>query len=176
MNLTNLEELRKRTLAEVEKEFVEELVPAELTVTEENGVSVLNVLMSGSDEKTGNASGEFFFLPSEPGDEIQYFVNLITLYEEIPEENLQELNAAVAAINTYVTCGGFGVDPGANSLIYKLVYPMSAEAGEDAVRENVDLSMGCAFQAFSDFGYLLTEVCEGERSAQSAIGVLADEI
>ena len=176
MNIKKLEEMRYSILSDVEKEFTDELVPAKLTDKEDNDIPILNVIITGSDEGIGSASGEFFFLPSSPGDEIQYFVNLITLIEGIPEENLDELCVAVAGINTYVTCGSFAVDFAAGNLIYKHVCPMIADAPEGNIRENVDLSMGCAFQAVTDFGYLMTEVCEGIRSAESAIEVINGEV
>ncbi len=176
MNIKKLEEMRYRILSDVEKEFTDELIPAKLSEKDESDVPVLNVMMTGSDEEMGNASGEFFFLPPSQGDEIQYFINLITLFEKIPEENLDEVCVAISGINTYVTCGAFAVDFAAGSLIYKYVSPMSSDALEDHVRENVDLSMGCAFQAVSEFGYLMTEVCEGVRSAQSAIEVITGEV
>ena len=175
MNYTNLEEIRNKIMTGLENEFTEALVPVNLTEDKDHGVSILNMLLSGSDEAMGNASGEFFFLPTTPGDEVQYFINLITLYESVPEENLNELCVAIAGINTYVTTGAFAVDFGSGSLIYKNVCAMSVKDSEDAIRESVDLSMGCAFQAISDFGYILTEVCEGERDAESAIGVFASE-
>ena len=175
MNIKKLMELRKQILSDVEKEFIDELIPAKLTEDEGNDVCILNMILSGSDEEMGNASGEFFFLPTAPSDEVQYFVSLITLYETIPVENISELCAAIAGINTFVTTGGFGIDFGSGSLIYKLVCPMSVYASEETIRDNVDLFMGCAFQAISEFGYMLTEVCEGERNAESVIEVVNGE-
>ncbi len=176
MDIKKLNEMRYQILSDVEKEFTEEMVPAKLTDKEENDVPVLNVIMSGADEAVGNTMGEFFFMPGSPNDEIQYFVNLITVYEDVPEENLGELGMAVSCLNTYVPAGAFAIDFFARSLIYKLTYLMPVNADENTVRENVDNTMGCALQAVADYGYLLSEVCEGERSALSVIEVLAGEI
>ena len=175
MNIKKLMEMRKRILSDMEKEFTDELIPVKLTEDEGGNTCVLNMLMSGSDEAMGNASGEFFFLPSTVRDEIQYFVSLITLYESVPVENVSEVCAAIAGINTYVTTGAFGMDFGSGSLIYKFTCPMSIYASEDVIKDNVDLYMGCAFQAISDFGYLLTEVCECERDAESVVEVISGE-
>ena len=175
MNIKMLMDMRKRILSDVEKEFTDELIPVKLTEDEGGKNCILNVLISGSDEEMGNASGEFFFLPSAVNDDIQYFVCLITLYDSVPVENVSELCAAIAGINTYVTTGGFGMDFGSGSLIYKFTCPMSIYASEDVIRDNVDLYMGCAFQAISDYGYLLTEVCEGERDAESVVEVISGE-
>lgn len=176
MNIKELGEKRHNVLAKIEQEFVEELVPAELTEKDENDVEVLAVALNGAEEKMGNTTGEFFFLPSSEDDEIQYFVNLITLSETLPEGNLGELCAAVAAINTYVVAGGFAVDFGAGSLVYKLAIPMPIDVSEEVMADNVDLTMGCALQAFADYGYLLTEVCDGERSAKSVIDLFMEQM
>ena len=175
MNIKKLMDMRKQILSDVEKEFIDELIPVKLTEDKGNNVYILNMLIGGSDEEMGNASGEFFFLPSGPSDEVQYFVSLITLYESVPVENVSELCAAIAGINTYVTTGGFGIDFVSGSLIYKFTCPMSVYASEEVIRDNVDLYMGCAFQAVSDYAYMLTEVCEGERDAESVIEVISGE-
>ncbi len=174
MNIKELAEIRHNILAEVEEDFVEELVPAKLSEKDENDVEVLGVILSGADE-IPDSTGEFFFLPSNKDDEIQYFVNLITLVESIPEDKIGELCASVAALNTYVLSGGFAIDFGAGSLVYKLVIPMSIDADKEFVADNVDLSMGLTLQAVSEYGYLLIEVCDGKRTAKSIIDLFVGQ-
>ena len=165
MNIKNLNEIRYRILSDMEKELVEGLVPTSLEEEEEGEMPVLQVFLQGNDEALGNARGEFFFLPVAPGDEVQYFVNLIILYESIPEENMGELALAVAALNTYAPAGTFAVDYPERCLVYKLSYPLPTAVSEDVLRDAVDLTMGSALQLVSDYAYLLTEVCDGKRSA-----------
>ncbi len=174
--MKKLEEIRKNVLTEMEKAFVGELVPAILSGTEEGEFPVLNVYLTDSEDATDDTSGEFFFLPSAAADEIQYFVNLITIVEEIPEENYEELFRALAAVNFYVATGSFSVDFTSGTLVYKFMYPMPITATQETVKDNVDLSMGIALAAVKDYGYLLAEVCNGERDAMSVIEVLGSEI
>lgn len=174
MTIKELQDIRHNILSEVEADFVEELVPAKLSDKDENEVEVLGIILSGSDE-VPDSTGEFFFLPSKKDDEIQYFVNLITLSDNIPEGNVGELCASVAAINTYVLTGSFAVDFGAGSLVYKLVIPMAIDADKELIADNVDLSMGLTFQAVTDYGYMLTEVCEGKRTAKSVIDLFVGQ-
>ena len=176
MKINEIEEIRKNVLSEMEKEFVDELVPAILSGLEEGEQPVLNLYLNSSEESTEDTSGEFFFLPSGPSDEIQYFVNLITLWEEIPKENISELLGALAAVNLHVTCGCFAVNFDSLSLVYKFVYPMPIDAAYETVKDNVDLTMGLSLEAVNEFGYLLAEVCEGERNAISVVEVLGSEI
>ena len=175
MNIKSINEMRCKVLSEIEKEFVEELVPAKFSDSDESVVPVLTVMLGGQDADLGNAMGEFFFMESLPRDEIQYFISLITLYENIPEENLDELTTAISMINTYVPVGGFCLDPGTGSLVYKYSYPMVTIAPYETVRDGVDMAMGCALTTVSEMGYLLAEVCDGERSAESVIDILNGE-
>lgn len=172
MNIKSLNEMRSKVLTEIEKEFVEELVPAKFSDSEESAVPVLTVMLGGQDADLGNAMGEFFFMESQPRDDIQYFISLITLYETIPEENLDELTAVISMINTYVPVGCFSLDAGTGSLVYKFSYPMMIIAPYETVRDGVDMAMGCALMTVSEMGYLLAEVCDGERSAESVIDIL----
>ncbi len=173
MDIKRLEEVRKVVLAGIEKEFVDELIPAVLS--KEGETPVLNVYLDAGEESTGITNGEFFFLQSDPGDEIQYFVNLITVYEQIPEENLDEVCRAVAGVNIYTPAGAFVVDFASGNLVYKFMVPISIEAAPEAVKDTVDMTMGIAFSAVNDLAYLLAEVCDGERSASSAIEVFGSD-
>ncbi len=173
MDIKKFNEMRHEILSDVEKEFAQDLIPARLT--EENDIPVLNVLMTGYEEELEETTGEFFFMPSSPDDEIQYFVNFITIFDSVPQENIDELCVAVAMINTYVPVGAFAIDFGAGSLVYKLSYPMPVDIPAETVKENVDITMECTFMAVSDMGYLLTEVAEGVRSAANVLEMIAGD-
>jgi hypothetical protein len=169
MNTKDIEDMRHEILKDIEEKFTQELVPALLTEKDDYGVEVLGVVLEGGAADGYDASGEFFFLPGSEDDEVQYFVNLITLAEKLPEENLPELEAAVACINTYVLTGAFAIDVGAGSLVYKHTYEMPAGISKETVEDNVDLSMGTALNVVDNFGYLLIEVNEGKRKAESVV-------
>ncbi len=169
MDVSALNKVRHEILTEVEKEFVDELVPAKLVDHDGSDAEVLDVIMSDFIVEGMEATGEFFFIPVAEDDEIQFFVNLITIAEDLDMERVPELGMAIAYMNTYLPVGAFALDVTENTLVYKHTYEMGTEIGEDRMRDNVDLSMGVAFQAVSDFGYLLIEVLEGKRSAQSVI-------
>lgn len=173
MEKNELMNIRHNILLRAREEFVKGLIPCELLGDGENGVEVLSALFENFALDGFDANGEYFFMPSKEGDEIQYFVNLVTLSEELNKDCLNELFAAVAAINTYVLTGTFAIDAGAGTLIYKHTYEMPIEAGEDAIALGVDMSMGTAMQMVSDYAYLLIEINEGKRNAQSAIDLFA---
>ncbi len=169
MDLSALNKLRHEVLSEVEKEFIEELVPAKLVEHEGTDAEVLDVILQDFAVDGMDATGEFFFIHTEEDDDIQYFVNLITIAEDLQGDRLGELGMAIAYMNTYIPVGAFALDITENTLVYKHTYEMGTGIDKDAIKDNVDLCMGVALQAVSDFGYMLIEVLEGRRDAQSVI-------
>ncbi len=169
MNNGDITSRRHDLLALFEKEFVDELVPAKLSEKDEYGVEVLAVVLDDVAVEGYDATAEYFFLPSGEDDEIQYFVSLITLAEDLPQENLSELCMAVSSINTFIPAGAFAIDPVARSLIYKHTYEMPIDADDAVVKDNMDLSMGVAMQMIISFAYLLVEVSDGKRTAENAL-------
>ncbi len=173
MDLKKLYEDRHEILSDMEKEFTKELVPAKLTDKDQYNVEVLAVILEEVAVDGLTSTGEFFFLPSNEEDELQFFVNLVTISEELPQETLTELCAAVAIINTYVTTGAFALDLSAKSLIFKHVYEMPIGLPKKSVADFVDMSMGITIQLVQEFAYYLIEVKEGTRNAESVLRALA---
>ncbi len=169
MSKDNLNEIRHDLLSRIEEEFVSEMVPAHLSEKDQNGVEVLAADLMVTTQDGYDALGEFFFLPGNENDELQFFVNLITIQEELPEENLPELCVAVSAINTFIITGAFAIDAVSKSLVYKNTYAMPADITAETLQDNMELSMGLAVEVVRQFGYLLVEVNQGKRTAESVI-------
>ena len=175
MDLNSLKETRQEILAEVEKEFTQELVPAKVTEQEGTDVAVLNVILGDGIVDGMDATGEFFFLESAKEDEIQFFVNVITIAEDISDEKFAELGLAISVMNAYLPVGAFALDITEKNLIYKHTYEMGTEIDKAAMKDNVDLSMSVAFQTATEYGYLLIEVLEGDRDPISVISTFLPE-
>ncbi len=169
MDMKKLSEDRSWILSEMEKDITKNMVPAQLSDPNEAGFRVLTALLQDVAMDGLHSSGEFFFLPSNEDDELQFFVNLVTICEHVPDECPEQLVIALAAINTYVLTGAFAFDPVAKTLIYKLTSPMPIETPKEEMFEKSDLSMGLALQMVSDYAYMLVEVVEGTRTAESVI-------
>jgi hypothetical protein len=169
MGKKSIGDIRHEVLSRVQKELVNELVPAQLSDRDENGIEVLAVDILNSAEDGYDAMGEFFFLPGPDDAEVQFFVNLITIADDLPEANLPELCVAISAINTYVVTGAFSIDVVSKSVVFKHTYEMPTDASEEVVSDNVDLAMGVTLQMLQNYGYMIVEVNEGKRTAQSVI-------
>ena len=173
MDLKKLYQERHDILSVMEQEFTKEFVPAKLTDKDDYDVEVLAVILEEVAVDGLTSTGEFFFLPNKEDEELQFFVNLITISEELPKETMGELCAAVAAINTYVMTGAFAIDPVAGSLIYKHVYEMPIDLEKDSVAGYVDMSMGTTIQMVQQYAYYLIDVKEGKRTAENVVRALA---
>ncbi len=169
MSKKNLEEIRHEMFSKIEEEFVEQMIPAQLSEKDDNGVEVLGIDLMYSAQDGYDAFGEFFFLPGTKDDDIQFFVNLITLQEDLNDATLPELCVAVSAINTYIITGAFAIDVGSKSLVFKHTYEMPIDVSEEVLYDNMELSMGIALDVVRQYGYLLVEVNKGKRNAQTVV-------
>ncbi len=167
--------LKQRTeiLRDFESDLKEEMIPAILEEMGDDKFPLLNVLLEDFilEGQTGRA--EFFFLPNDDGDEIQVFTTIITVTEDLIEENLGELFKGIAGINMFVETGGFAVDFIEKRLIYKHGYEMPMPLDTESLKDIVDLTAGTSMQVAEEFGRYLIEINEGQRDAADAIDTIA---
>ncbi len=166
---------RHNILSELDKVFNEEMVPAKIETGSREGVEVLSVILDGMEDYEEDALGEFFFLPGSDDDDVQFFVNLITILEDVSEKNFNELCATVAALNTYVVVGGFAIDFPARSVVYKNTYEMPIDCDFETMKNGVDMSMEISLKIVNQFAYILDEVNSGSRSAASVINLFVTQ-
>ncbi len=176
MSMKSLEDRRHEVLEYLENKFTDIQVPAKLSPKDENGVEVLGMILQDAAAKDKEALGEFFFMPIQEEDEVQFFVNLITLTEELSVDNIGDLSTVVAAINTYITGGAFAIDYSVKSLVYKHSYAMSVDADADEMKVNADLCMGTSFQTVDEYGGILLEVNDGKKTAKEVMNVFYEKL
>ncbi len=169
MGLNNLEDIRHNILSEIRDRMQEELVPADLTERDENGVETLTVVLEEASVEGYDATAEFFFLPYNEGEDLQQFTSLITIDDDLYEKTIQELSVAVSGINCYLPSEGFAIDFLAKKLIYKHTYIMPAGLDKDDLMESAELAMSTALQTVGAYGYMLAEVNDDKRTAESVI-------
>ena len=174
MSGKNLEKIRHDILMSTQDKLKENFFSVSLSDKAEHGAEVLLVALGDSSEEDYEALGNFFFLPGGEDDELLNFVSLLTISEELHEETIQELCIAVSAINAYMPSEGFAIDFASRSLEFKHTYVLPADLEEADLQEGVELSIAAAIGTVSRYAYLLTEVNEGERTAESVIGLFTD--
>ena len=174
--MSKILEQRMKILKGFEEDLKDELIPALLVEPEagDETFPLLNILLEDFILEGQTGRGEFFFLPSEEGDEIQIFTNIITVTENISNANIDELCKAVAGINLFVETGGFAIDYIEGRLIYKHGYEMTMPLDDAALKDMVDLTVGSSLQVAEEYGRYLLEVNEGTRDAMDVVKTLAE--
>lgn len=170
---------RHDILNAVKREFDAELVPAQIMcggepVSEDavqNGNSddpeILTIFIEDLPAQGVDVLGEFFFLPTHSDEDLQVFMNILTIDTEIEKERSNELLLAIVTLNSYIPVGAFGVDFARNNIVYRHSYEMPHPSKDKALQSAAELSMGVAVSVVKDFGYMLLEVNEGTRDAES---------
>ena len=159
-----------------EQDLRDELIPAELEEGEDNGFAVLNVLLESFIEEGVTGRGEFFFMPSNEGDDMQIFTSVITIIEDLSEVDMSELYKAVSCINLFVEAGGFAIDPIENRLVYKHGYELPMPLDKEALKDSVNLTTGTAIQIAEEYGRYLLEISDGTRDTQDVIETITGSV
>ena len=163
--MADLKELRHKLLKKIESEFQEELIAALVAEETEDQPEILTAIFPSLAKEGADLDGEFLFLPTEEDDELQFFVSLINIAQEIPEETEYELYAAMAFLNFHIAAGSFSVSPTNGRLVYKHTISMAVDEAEEAVEEYMNRSMSMAIHLADVYAGLLLDVIDGERTA-----------
>lgn len=165
MEQRKLSEKWFNALTEIKKSFDEEMIPAQ--IEEMEGTNRLMILFEDLADTGTDTMGEFFFLPSKEGAQVQIFMNVLTIDVEIDKDRMGELLLAINILNNYLPVGAFVVDPSGGYIVFRQGYEMPVEISDKALKDSVDLSMGLSISIVKDFAYMLLEVSSGERNADS---------
>lgn len=165
MEQRKLSEKWLKTLVEIKKEFDEEMIPAQIEEVEDT--NRLMILFEDLADEGTDTMGEFFFLPSEEGAQVQVFMNVMTVDAEIDKERIGEILSGINILNNFLPVGAFLIDISGEHIVFKKGYEMSTFLSDKALKEAVDLSMGLSVSIVRDFAYMLLEVSSGERNADS---------
>ena len=118
------------------------------------------------------AIGEFYFNPSSDEDEIQIFNALLTMTEDIPEDNLPVLYETMSYINFVLPVGCFAYDKDHNFLIFKLSVSMPISFDKEVVYSLMDTAVGNASSIVDTYMDVLVNVANGKVSIDEVMGIL----
>ena len=162
---------RNELLIRLRDSLQEEMIACEIHEPEnKEEPEILTVLLDtvGDEEREG-AAGEFFFMPFTTGeDRVQYFCAVLTLMDDIPEENLPALYEAMSHINFALPCGSYSVDREGRFLTYKLTVPLPAELQGDALYDEMNICVSNAVNTADAYADILIKISCGEVSYDPA--------
>ena len=158
---------RHELLTRLGDSLLEEMIACEIAEPQsEEEPEILTVLLDtfGDGEREG-AAGEFFFMPfSSEEDRVQYFCAVLTLMDDISEENLPALFEAMSGINFALPCGSYSVDRDHRFLTYKLTVPLPAELNSDALYDEMNICVSNAVNSADAYADTLIKISCGEAS------------
>ena len=137
------------TLLEIKKSFDEELIPAQIEEIEDT--ERLMILFEDLADSSIDTMGEFFFLPSMEGAQVQVFMNVLTIDAEVYKERLSELLLAINILNNYLPVGAFCVDLSEGNIVFRHNHEMPIPVSDKALQDAVDLSIGLSVSIVKDF-------------------------
>lgn len=114
---------------------------------------------------------EFFFMPFEDEDML-YFSSVITVTDEIAQEEVADLSLAVARINFDLPCGSFSVSPDGESLVYKYTVPVPGSVDESIQKDIMLTSIDAAINVVDRFEGYLALALEGNLSTKDLVKLL----
>ena len=158
---------RNELLIRLRDSLQEEMITCEIgePLNAEEPEILTVVLDAFGDEERDGAAGEFFFMPFSTGEErVQYFCAVLTLMDDIPEENLPALYEAMSHINFALPCGSYSVDREGRFLTYKLTVPLPAELQGDALYDEMNICVSNAVNTADAYADILIKISCGETS------------
>lgn len=132
MEKKELEQKQSAFLKSLQNSFTEADVFSTIVSKEETTVAdTLVVQHTGIGEEAEEAMGEYYFMPTTEEEDtwFQYFAEVITLSEEVPEDKRGVIAAAISMINFTLPAGAFCLSLDGKSLFYR--YTMMLEADKD---------------------------------------------
>ncbi|MCR4656376.1 MAG: hypothetical protein K5770_09140 [Lachnospiraceae bacterium] len=166
MKKDDLNKRRHELLLRLEDSLKEDLIPAMTgEPDEETGIEILNVIFDDMGFDGEEVLGEFFFTPvTSDEDTVQHFSAVLTLRDEIGEEHLPELFEAMSYVNFSLPCGCYCVDGEKQFLTYKLTVPISTEASDEVLFEEMNVCMGNALASADLYMDLLIKILDGQAT------------
>lgn len=157
---------RHEVLEAMEGSLQEELIAAKLNAPEEgNGTEVLTVIFPELGIDGDGAVGELFFLPVITDEvEVQHFATILTIADEIGEDQYPALYEAISYINFRLPCGAYALDDESGSLIFKLTVPVPAELSKEELLKEMNICSGNAVAAADLHMDLLLRMLDGETT------------
>ena len=176
MNKEELSKTREALLEKIQDGLLEELYAAQIKeVGDKNRLRVLSVVFEDLGFDSESAIGDFYFRPMiSDDDKVQHFCALITIADELNEDNLPSVYEAMSYINAKAVCGSFCIDKDKNFMAYRLCVPLSTSMTEDQLFEAMNVVMGNAVAACDMYMDILVRVMDGEATVQDVIDSLGD--
>lgn len=147
MNIREKNEFQHQLLLALQQDFEVVEIPSILRSAQEENLpmDILTTLHRDYGHGLHQVMGEYYFfpVPQEQGEEtIHYFSTMLNLENEIREDCLPQLRQAVCALNFYLQCGNFVVNPSGTLLGFRFVTPILGDMSFAQALQMLNLNIG----------------------------------
>lgn len=177
MNNIEAKQFQRELLLALKKDFEEVEIPVTLQDAQEENLpmDILSSLHLDYGHGQHEVMGEYYFFPV-PQEEVSthYFSTMINLENEIHQECLSQLREAVSALNFYIQCGSFVVNPSGTLLGFRFITPIPVNFSFDQALELMNLNVGHSLELAEHHVDDLIRVAQGKLSLQDFMFQMPD--
>lgn len=87
----------------------------------------------------GGVVGQYYFPEIPAAEDVFYFTAMVTVKEDLTDEEVKKIRERIDEINLELACGAFEIYPEIG-LVYKLCYPLMEEIEEDDLYRLCDIA------------------------------------
>lgn len=172
MNTKEIMEKRHALLEDLSGELNASEIAAILH-QEEGAPEMVSAMLDEMGDGDMEITGDFFFRPLETEeDEVQYFISLFNIADEIPKDRLTDLFEAISYINFSLPAGNFNIDKDHRFLSFILSVPLPMGLEDEALFREMDLAVGNALAIADSYAGILSDVLNGKENAESVVEFL----
>ena len=116
---------------------------------------------------------QIYFRPLQSEDDSAWvFMSVITVTDELPDENLPALYESLSYVNFNLPAGCFSVDKDHRFLCFVLTSLMPAELDDAMMFREIDIAVGNAFAIADPYIGILSDVVKGKIGADGVVEFL----
>ncbi len=169
--------MRNELLDRMVEEFHDTFIPAVRNETEDpEAPGIVRAILDqiGGDE--GDAEGvmgEFFFSPmSSEDDEVHVFNAMMTISDQVPEDNLPAFFEAMSYINFHIPLGCFAYDKDHSYFCFRLSVSIPMNFDKEAIYGLMSAAAANAAHVTDDYMQVLLDVAENKFSVDEVMDIL----
>ncbi len=179
MDKKKILDTRRELLERASDELNEAYIAADIREPQTEGdAGILSVIFDEIGMRGEEAFGEFLFLPIADGIEpnVQHFVAVITIADDLETEHLPELFEAMSYINAQLVCGSYSIDMDKKFLSFKMTVPLPINMPEEELYEEINIVISNAMTLVDLHIDLLTDLIDGDTDLDYIKEVLKTNI
>lgn len=177
MNHFEMKELQHKLLVALKQDFEEVEVPVTLRNAEGENLpmDILTTIHLDYGQGRHEVMGEYYFFPMPQEDvSAHYFSTMLNLENEIRQDCLPQLREAVSALNFYLQCGSFVVNPSGTLLGFRFITPIPFNFSFEQALQLMNLNVGHSLELAEHHVDDLIRVAQGKLSLQDFMFQMPD--